>query len=47
MSFHSTQEVEALCNGLEVELFRESEGEGGLVTHHWHRFDLILRKPMV
>lgn len=47
ISFHSTQEVEALCNGLEVELFRESEGEGGLVKHHWHRFDLILRKHAV
>ncbi|WP_447928294.1 class I SAM-dependent methyltransferase [Vreelandella sp. EE27] len=47
MSFHSKPEVEALCNGLEVELFRECEGEGGLVTHQWHRFDLILCKPMV
>ncbi|MGO2240214.1 MAG: class I SAM-dependent methyltransferase [Halomonas sp.] len=47
MSFHSTQEVEALCGGLEIKLFRDSEGEGGLVKHHWHRFDLILRKPAV
>lgn len=47
MSFHSKEEVEALCSGLEIELFRESEGEGGLVKHHWHRFDLILRKHAV
>ncbi|MFG6666251.1 class I SAM-dependent methyltransferase [Halomonas sp. HNIBRBA4712] len=45
MNFHSKREVEALCDGLEIELLRESEGEGGLVLHHWHRFDLILRKP--
>lgn len=46
MSFHSMQEIEALCDGLKIELLRESEGEGGLVKHHWHRFDLILRKPV-
>lgn len=44
MSFHSRREVEALCEGLNIELLRESEGEGGVVPHHWHRFDLILRK---
>ena len=47
MSFHSMQEIEALCDGLKIELLRESEGEGGQVTHHWHRFDLILRKPVI
>ena len=47
MSFHSQQAVEELCDGLNIELLREIEGEGGLVPHHWHRFDLILRKPVV
>lgn len=47
MSFHSEAEAKALCNGLTVELFRDSEGQGGLVPHHWHRFDFILRKPVV
>ncbi|MCS2609558.1 class I SAM-dependent methyltransferase [Halomonas dongshanensis] len=47
MTFHTKEEVEALCDGVEIELFRDSEGDGGLVPHHWHRFDLILRKPMV
>lgn len=47
MSFQSKRAVETLCDGFEIELLRESEGEGGLVPHHWHRFDLILRKPAV
>lgn len=46
MSFHTKDEVEALCSGLTVELLREAEGYGGLVPHHWHRFDLIVRKPV-
>lgn len=45
MSFHAKEEVEALCRGLTIELLRETEGEGGLVPHHWHRFDLIVCKP--
>ncbi|WP_341645189.1 class I SAM-dependent methyltransferase [Thauera sp. SDU_THAU2] len=44
MSFHRREDVDALCNGLEVELLREIEGDGGHVPHHWHRFDLIVRK---
>ncbi|SDR72903.1 Methyltransferase domain-containing protein [Halopseudomonas litoralis] len=45
MSFHTRREVEDLCSGWTIELLRESEGDGGLVPHHWHRFDLIVRKP--
>lgn len=44
MSFHAKEEVETLCRGLTIELLRETEGDGGLVPHHWHRFDLIARK---
>ncbi|WGK62286.1 methyltransferase domain-containing protein [Halopseudomonas sp. SMJS2] len=44
MSFHTREEVEALCSEFVIELLRESEGDGGLVPHHWHRFDIILRK---
>lgn len=46
MSFHAKEEVEALCSGLTVELLREAEGDGGHVPHHWHRFDIIARKPL-
>ncbi|MFT3757915.1 class I SAM-dependent methyltransferase [Thauera sp.] len=45
MSFHDKEDVEALCKDLTVELLREAEGDGGHVPHHWHRFDLIVRKP--
>lgn len=45
MSFHTKGQVQDLCNGLEIELLRETEGDGGQVPHHWHRFDLIAKKP--
>lgn len=44
MSFHTKKEVEVMCSGLIIELLREAEGEGGHVSHRWHRFDLIARK---
>lgn len=47
LTFHSRSAAQALCAGLHIEHFEESEGLGKSLRgpKHNHRFDLILRKP--
>lgn len=45
---HTAGQARALLDGLEIELFEESESEGKDALDnpkHWHRFDIVARKP--
>lgn len=47
MSFHTHQDVNTLLDGLEILQLEEHEFDGGSGrgTKHWHRFDIIAKKP--
>lgn len=46
MSFHSKEDVQRLCDGLEMLLLRESESPMVVASEsvNWHRIDVIVRK---
>lgn len=47
MSFHTRAEVEQLLTGLDVVDLQEQEFDGpsGRGPKHWHRYDIIARRP--
>lgn len=47
MTFHSAEQVRALCRTLELEYFMEEEGKRSTVTQgvqHWHAFAIVARR---
>jgi SAM-dependent methyltransferase len=48
LTFLSREQVNALCQGLQVEHFAEEEGERQTAlqgVQHWHGFSVVVRKP--
>jgi len=48
LSFHTEQEIRRMCDGMEISLLRETESsiDGSSGQLNWHRFDLIVNKPI-
>ena len=47
MTFHAREQVEALIDGLKVEMLLEDERDGATALgrpKHWHTFQIVARK---